>query len=950
MKRWNRYALVTACIGAAIALRILSSSVPHSVEENDGSRSPQLSEKEAVPQSPSLNNINSEASNRSSEILTEHRPPHSDASHDESPSYRAAELADRDWLGISKSEASGLSVSNNPELRIETAALTLTQLPAVGERVSLELKSGISLSGIAITSFADAERSALGITIDSNQSPNTVLHIDYGADGSPLGGFILAPETRLSYAIESLGDGQLRLRGVDREEILPNEHEIKLPLIASEADEIASTSSGSSLPQGTLPILESLPGAPAVLYLDFDGHVTTGTSWNSITGITTITSPAVSLSINQMQEIWMRTAEAFRSYTINVTTNVSVFDAANTSRRMRVVITPTSFYGAVGGVAFLGSWGSLSNPCFVFTNNLANHPFYIAGATAHEAGHTVGLGHDGRTSPSEDYFTGHGVWAPIMGVTYYEPVSQWSRGEYANPSNTQNDLTVMDGYAGIDFRSDVVPATRESAMALTASGLNIVYDGIIETASDIDMFSFTTGAGTVSIAVRSFLAVPGNLNRDEGGLNIAATLYDANGTIVATAAPTSSGSTANLSALFTPQTLAAGTYYLQVDGVGELDALTTGYTDYGSIGAYQIAVQVASGPTPTPQPTATFTATPTATFTPTQTATATATATGQPPEPPTATPTSTQTATPSPTATSTTTPTATATPTSIATELPTIEPTPTPEPTDSAELLACDDPVEFDDGSLLTYGNRRTTGATVDLADLTSLTLNGSTAVALENETNIDFASVLRVTFKSPSKARYVAVGVDNNLAMSPQFNFQISGSSRWGAIGYRAESPTDPDGENDGTIEIPIGRYLIGSFSKLTFVTSGVPRGVEGDSVFSVQWCSNQSLEEPPARSCDMTVRCSGVRCFARVFSWDPSGKEGYGPVNVSALTMSSPTNQVGVPLPILKMIRTDRFIDIFFRNVRRNRNTGASEIQALLSGQCADARAALPLVTRAK
>ncbi len=43
---------------------------------------------------------------------------------------------------------------------------------------------------------------------------------------------------------------------------------------------------------------------------------------------------------------------------------------------------------------------------------------------------------------------------------------------------------------------------------------------------------------------------------------------------------------------------AAGTYYLTVDGVGALDPLTTGYSDYGSRGAYTVTFNVdADGPT-----------------------------------------------------------------------------------------------------------------------------------------------------------------------------------------------------------------------------------------------------------------------------------------------------------------------------------------------------------------
>ncbi|MFO1066726.1 MAG: hypothetical protein U0892_22945 [Pirellulales bacterium] len=42
----------------------------------------------------------------------------------------------------------------------------------------------------------------------------------------------------------------------------------------------------------TVPAYSSLPGANHTIYLDFDGNVTTGTSWNSSYGVTSINSPA----------------------------------------------------------------------------------------------------------------------------------------------------------------------------------------------------------------------------------------------------------------------------------------------------------------------------------------------------------------------------------------------------------------------------------------------------------------------------------------------------------------------------------------------------------------------------------------------------------------------------------------------------------------------------------
>ncbi len=71
----------------------------------------------------------------------------------------------------------------------------------------------------------------------------------------------------------------------------------------------------------------------------------------------------------------------------------------------------------------------------------------MAEAVSHEAGHTYNLVHDGRISPAEGYYQGHGSgatgWAPIMGVGYYRSLTQWSKGEYTSANNTEDDLAKL---------------------------------------------------------------------------------------------------------------------------------------------------------------------------------------------------------------------------------------------------------------------------------------------------------------------------------------------------------------------------------------------------------------------------------------------------------------------------------------------------------------------------
>ncbi|WP_217607514.1 hypothetical protein, partial [Chitinophaga sp. GbtcB8] len=78
------------------------------------------------------------------------------------------------------------------------------------------------------------------------------------------------------------------------------------------------------------------------------------------------------------------------------------------------------------GVAYISSfnWND-DTPCWVFNGGVKG----AGDAASHEVGHPLSLGHDGRNSPAEGFYAGQGNWAPIVGVGYYKPIVQWSKGE-----------------------------------------------------------------------------------------------------------------------------------------------------------------------------------------------------------------------------------------------------------------------------------------------------------------------------------------------------------------------------------------------------------------------------------------------------------------------------------------------------------------------------------------
>ena len=372
----------------------------------------------------------------------------------------------------------------------------------------------------------------------------------------------------------------------------------------------------------TVPAFSSLPDANQTIFLDFDGQTVEGTNWNTYYNQTTLIAPAYdtdgntslfsATELSQIEEAWMRISEDYRPFNINVTTvdpGIEALRKTTTSDQqwgIRVVVSkeapmvtdPAKRTGA-GGIAYIDSFNwSSDTPAWVFTTGGKN----VAEAASHEAGHSLGLSHDGLNSGA-GYYTGHGSgetgWAPIMGVGYYQNVTQWDRGEYydsnnagstANYSKGPDDLSIITTRNGFSYRADDRGNSNAQASPLGVTGTTVSDSGIVETTADIDVFSFVTGTGSVTLNVTPFTPGP--------NLDIKADLYDGAGTLIA-----SSNNSAVLSAGFTLN-LTAGQYFLHVDGTGwgtPSVSSPSGYSEYASLGQYFITGSIVTPDNTTPQ-------------------------------------------------------------------------------------------------------------------------------------------------------------------------------------------------------------------------------------------------------------------------------------------------------------------------------------------------------------
>lgn len=356
--------------------------------------------------------------------------------------------------------------------------------------------------------------------------------------------------------------------------------------------------------------LHSNPGATRTIFLDFDGGSLLSTNSWLLQGLSSLLFPGWSLDGSAgfsdsersvVIEVWARMAEDFAPFDIDVTTEEPASGglfrstSSDTTYGTRVAFSSgTSISSALcrsscGGLAWIGTFdailggGETRSPAWVFPSSLGNRAKSMAEAGSHEAGHTLGLGHDGTTSSG--YYSGTSLWGPLMGSPYSAGVTQWSKGDYANASNHEDDLAIAQSN-GVTLREDEAGDSVATAVPLAALPGG---RGVITTRADEDWITVTHCSGTVTVH-----ADPASVG---GNLDIGLELRGPTGTLITTAATATNRMTSGVTGLDAgfSRTLSGGPYHLVVAGIGSGTTSpatwpATGYDDYGSLGAYRLTV------------------------------------------------------------------------------------------------------------------------------------------------------------------------------------------------------------------------------------------------------------------------------------------------------------------------------------------------------------------------
>jgi hypothetical protein len=157
-----------------------------------------------------------------------------------------------------------------------------------GDSVEVKFTEELSFVGKVLWNMPQAGTSVRAVAASNEDS---TLHLERSRRGSYRGS-IIHKKSATAHRLETRGDGTFTIEQIPFNELvcaldgatpdigggLPSE------IVRDPGEQVAE----SGPAEAPVPAFESHPGATAVIYLDFDGQVVTGTQWNTLRNIATI--------------------------------------------------------------------------------------------------------------------------------------------------------------------------------------------------------------------------------------------------------------------------------------------------------------------------------------------------------------------------------------------------------------------------------------------------------------------------------------------------------------------------------------------------------------------------------------------------------------------------------------------------------------------------------------
>ncbi len=520
---------------------------------------------------------------------------------------------------IERSEYDALMTQHGEKRAVANIALNVEMASQlnVDKSINFTLPSGKTVSGKVVRRLKDAKHS---LSPDGVEKLVIALSNGNGAielwqqHGETIGLLINNTEDQKIYTTQTAGSGHgiLYEHNVDSFQCAEypqadhshgthaHSHSNQVNLNLSGTSEQNIEISGAVPDLAELQNLQSRPGAAKTIYLNNWGGTLSGTAWNdSLNGGADIVytaydrdGDATTFTESERYLIWLawkETAEDYAGFDVNVTTSQAVYDATTSANRSQIIATTTNyFYPGAGGVAYVGIFGFSSD--YYKTGFTWNSGATSMGMThSHEAGHQLGLSHDGTASLG--YYSGHGSWGPIMGAPFGKQYVQWSQGEYNGANQQQDDLSIIGNMLGVV--ADDAGDTNETATALSlpeSGRVGTISSYGINSASDTDVYMFQLANATeITIEVKSVLGVEDEARA--ANLAFSVNLRDANNQIIASHASSENSPLRPTTNVFSNvSTLQAGTYYIEIYAQSPDSDWSTGFNEYGNGGDYQVSV------------------------------------------------------------------------------------------------------------------------------------------------------------------------------------------------------------------------------------------------------------------------------------------------------------------------------------------------------------------------